>query len=296
MKILPIAAALACGALALPVASAAQEVDFSLKPKPGLKTKVTTQQTSTGSQRVSAGERDFEMKFETSRKGVYTQTLLAVKNGKIMKLERNYEDSGSTLKATVNGEDREPQEREAALAWKHVRIEWSEDGDAAVTVKEDEEWVEPEGSLKKAIRPKRWRRGPPLPNEAKSVGETWEISGEDAHKLFQMEPRTGRDGEEIALPDVTARFEFASIATLRKMKCAVLKMEMTSEREGSKSTTRATLHYSIEHRVIVQVESSGEESGSREREGPDGSTIEQERSGTSKQKVTVEILEPGKDA
>lgn len=296
MKILSLAAAIACGALASPMPSIAQEVDFSQKPKSGLKTKITMTQSSTGSQQMSMGEREFGMTFSTTRKEIYTQTLVEVTDGKIMKLERNYEDSGSTLKATVNGDEREPQERESPLAWKHVRIVWSEDGDATATVKEDDEWVEPEGSVKKSIRPKRWRRGPPLPTGTKKVGESWEVSGEEAHKLFGMQARTGPDGEEVPLPDMTARFELASMATLRDMPCAVLKMEMTSEREGSKSTTRATLHYSLEHRVIVQVESSGEESGSREREGPDGATVHQERSGTNKQKITVEILEAGKDA
>lgn len=285
----------------LPWAAAqeAETVNFNALPNVGLKYKVTATQSQRSQRTISIGDQDpREMTSDTKSKYVFTQSILEIKNGKISKLARKYEDYENKGTLEMSGQDPRELDNEAPLAWKHVRISW-EDDEVTVEVEEDEEWSEPEGRLRRMIRPKRWRQSAiPLPKEPKKVGDTWELTGEEAEKAFPRTPRRNRQGELMELPDreLKVAYEFASIGEHQKMRCAVIKMKLTSEIEDQgKTESTYEIHYSLEHRIVVGIKTQTKGSTSVEREIGDRSfTMESERSG--KTTMTVKIVEPGKPA
>jgi len=293
---------------------AGETVDFSKAPAPGLKFKVTVKSTSESSRTMTMDENEpVASKSTVTSEQVYTQAVLKVKDSKIVKLEREYEDhstrtvreggrSGRRPRREGRGEAG-PQERENPLAWKHIRIEWTED-EAKVTVKEDEEWTEPEGRLKRMIRPERFRsHAIPLPKETKDVGDTWELSEEEAKKFFKPRIRRrggrggrggGGEGEEVDV-DIEAEFEFADITDYKERRCAVIKMKVTmSLGEDSTQKTVSSGYFSLKHRIFLGIESKTTAEMKRTMERRER-TIAIEMSMEGKSTYAVKILEEEKE-
>ena len=197
----------------VPVSAAAQEaVDFSKAPAEGLKYKVVSKTHSEGTASQTRGEQTSELKMTGDRESTFVDTIVAVKEGKIVKLEREYEDVSSKM---VMESDRSeaPREREqdSPLAWKHFRVEWNEDGEATVQVKSDDAWGNAEEALKRGLRPKRLRRPLfPLPAGKKTVGESWELSDEDVKVLARYYSGLEGFGPGLGL----YAFGFLSFATV----------------------------------------------------------------------------------
>jgi hypothetical protein len=209
-------------------AAAAQEaVDFSQAPAPGLKYKVVSSTNSETKRSMTVGERELAMKTTGEREATFVDTILAVKEGKIVKMEREYEDVSSKA-VTESDQLEEPREREqdSPLAWKHFRAEWNEDGDVTVKVKDDDAWGDVDDRLKRQLRPKRLRRPLfPLPRGPKTVGESWELSDENVKTYFPPRRPRRRSGEEAPpIPQtVSGKLTLVEITDHQELRCAVLK-------------------------------------------------------------------------
>lgn len=275
----------------VPLASAGPQdtVDFSLAPAKGLKFKVTEKQTTKTEGSITIDDMEPRpMNGSTKKTTIYTQTILDVKDGKIVKLEREYEESGTTRESDRSPE---PQERESPLAWKHVRAEWKDD-ECKVEVKEDDEWTEPGGGLKRHLSPGRLRNPLiPLPGEAKNVGDSWELDEEALKKFFgKTRPPTGM-GEDAPEIERKASFKFTHIVVWKEMKCAAIKMKLkVSAGEIMSQTSDVTCFYSLKHRIVVGMKGTGSQEVNASREMGSRS-MKIESSGTSQINTEVKILE-----
>jgi len=264
-------------------------VDFTKPPAKGLKYKVIQKRTGQSETTLAVSDREpREISQTTSGKMVFTQTILEVKDGKIVKLDRVYEEAGSR---TENDQMPEPREQENPLAWKHIRAEWNEDGECKVEIKEGDEWTEPEDKMKRRLRPQMLRNPLiPLPEESKKVGDSWELDEEAAKKFFGKPPTLpGEDAPEI---EREAKFKITGITDFKEMKCAVIKMvSKISVDESMSQTMEATCYYSLKHCIIVGMKGTGTNRVNRTMERGE-MIFEIDSSGTQKINAEVKILGP----
>lgn len=282
-------------------ASAQEAVDFSKAPPAGLKYKLVSRSHSEGSMSGTMGEQSFEQKQTSDRESTYVDTILAVKDGKIVKMEREYEDV-STKMVVESDRLEAPREREqdSPLAWKHFRVEWSEDGEATAKVKEEEAWGAVEDQIKQRLRPKQLRRPFfPLPRESKTVGESWELSDEEVKAYFPPRRRRGRGGGEESPPipqKVSGKLTLEEITDFQDLRCAVIKARFSveiGESGDNKTKLEQTCYYSLKHRIVVGIR--GTSNGSTSRSGERGGrSFEVSSSSTGKFEVKVTIVNAGK--
>jgi hypothetical protein len=284
-----------------PVSASAQEaVDFGKAPAAGLEYKVVSRSHGEGSMSGTMGEQSFQRKQTSDRESTYIDSILAVKNGKIVKMEREYEDvSGKVVTESDRLPEPRKREQDSPLAWKRFRVEWNEDGEATARVKEDDAWGEVGEQLKRQLRPKQVRRPFfPLPQESKTVGESWELSDEQAKAYFPPRRRRRRGGgESPPIPQrVSGKLTLEKITDFQDLRCAVIKASFVveiGESGDNKTKLTQTCYYSLKHRIVVGIR--GSSSGSMSRSGErQGRSFEVSSSSTGTLEVKVTIVNAGK--
>jgi hypothetical protein len=241
------------GLTAVTFAATLESVDFSKPPQEGAKFKVTETQKMTMKGTQEARGQEIDLSTNVDVKQVYTHKILAVKENKVTKIEREYEDSGmkQTVESSMSPEPRE-QETPNPVAWKTIRADIQDDT-FTVKVKDGDEWTEAEEKIRN-LYTSHLLRYPlvPLPDGPKEVGESWELEGDDIKKIFPPS-RFGEQGGEV---DGSFKGTLEGISEINGTRCAVLKVQtqMTVEpREGIelKINLKGTAHYSLAHNFVI---------------------------------------------
>jgi len=223
-------------------------VDFSRPPDQGMRIKVTEQIKGRLTGTLEIGGNEVAIGSPLDATEIYVHTVLEVKERKVLKIQREYEESGGEDDATP-------------LAWKTLRATWEEDGDGegSITVKEDEEW-KPAGELLTRFVTLRSLRQPILllPPRKMEAGQSWEFGAKEIRRYFPAV----KLGNAAAKLGGEGKITFREVARIKDEKCAVLDVEIQidSSIEGTEvSTTRlaGVVHYSLEHRVIVGLKGKG---------------------------------------
>jgi len=254
-----LSAVVVLGLSAATFAATLESVDFSKPPQAGSKFKFTetTKMNMKGSQ--EAGGNEMEMSITGNGKEVFTHTILEVKENKITKIEREYEDAGmkQTIEMSVLPEPRE-QEQPDPLAWKTVRAEIEDDA-FTMKVKDGDEWTEAEEKIRKKFTPELLRHPLiPLPKGTKEVGESWSLQGEELKKIFPP-TRFGEEGGEL---DGKYKATLDGIAEVNGIRCAVIKVQgeiNLQPREGVevKLVLNGKAHYSLQHNFVIAMVMKG---------------------------------------
>ena len=263
-----------------------ESVDFSRAPAQGLKFKMTRTITVKATSTRTRGETEVETTVSADLKEVFTQAYLEVKQGKVRKLGREYEDFSSHM---VMESDKMPEhkvkEKDGFLAWKHVRATWNDEGEITREVKEDDEWTAAGDMICMWLNAGTLLHPAfPLPKKEKEVGDTWEP---DAKKVV-MNIIKG-PGMKIDKVDFEGSVEvkLADIRKYKELRCAVLEfsIDVTSEQGNNPGVKmKGSAFYSLEHRIVVGLESEASIKMGGERE---------EGEGTLKAAAAVKVLEAG---
>lgn len=300
-----VAVALVSTAFAVPP----DTVDFSLVPEAGLKFKVTEAQNITIQGKLAYTDSEVEMNLDQKIDGkeVFTQTIKKVTDGRIVEIEREYEDAGQKM-VTRTEMLPEPQEleRSSPVAWKHFRAAWKEDGFSLV-VKDDDEWKEARDDIKQRLSPRRLLQPKmPFPAGPKKVGDSWELSAKDLKDYFADTAGGGAGASEVEV-DGTARFTFVEVADFevsdkKAEKCAVIDFKIKlrvslGDGPSPEFTLNGRLYYAIQPRIFYGMKGEGTMriQGEQQR---GGQTVRLDLNGTLKSNLKVEVLvrpEPEKE-
>jgi len=273
----------------------AETVDFSLTPQPGLKFKVSETQKIKIEGKLSFAEAEVEINLDQAIDGkeVFTQTIKDVKDGKIVEVEREYEDAGQkVLTRTELLPEPQEMERTSPVAWKHVRASWKDDGFSLV-VKDDDVWKEAEDDIKRRLSPRRLLQPKmPFPPGPKKVGDSWELSAQDLKDYFA--DTAGGGGETETEVDGSARFTLTKVDDKQGPKCAVIEFEVTlkvrlGEGPTPEFTIKGELYYAIQARVFYGMKGAGTMriKGEQTR---GGQTVGLDLNGTLNSELKVEVL------
>jgi hypothetical protein len=290
------------GLLALALLCAAsrgldEEVDFARRPAAGLRFRVTDKQEIRCAGKVTR-ENDpeaMDLTQQISSEASFAQTVVEVKDGEIIALEREYEEVSRKITARTSRVD-EPQEIEQSdgVAWKHYRARWK-DGELVLEVRDEDTWRAPGEQAKRRLSPTRLRDPlVPLPRGRKKVGESWELEGPVLRDYFSDLGETGTaTGREL---DGSARFTLTGFEDLTGDRCAViafeLKLEVEAELERYAFTLTGQIHYSLRHRIVVRMKGDGPLRIASDREQL-GRAMQIRLTGTRTMDRTVKILSAG---
>jgi len=280
------------GLTAVTHAATLESVDFSKPPKEGAKFKLTETQKMSMKGTQEARGSEIELKISANGKEVYTHKILAVKENKVTKIEREYEDAG--MKQTIEHSMMpEPQEQEMPnpLAWKTIRADIQDDG-FTIKVKDGDEWTEAEEKVRRHFTPHLLRHPlVPLPKGTKEVGESWELDGDELKKIFPP----SRFGEESGDIEGTYKATLDSISEINGVRCAVIKftMKVTLEMQPGaelKFNLNGTAHYSLQHNFVIGMVIKGTITQEADVE-QGGMTIKSSLNGDLGVDVKVKVLE-----
>ena len=280
--------------LSLAFSFPAETVDFSKIPDQGLKFKVSESMKFKMEGTVTAGEQELSMTQNMSGKQIYTQTYVKVKDGKILEIEREYEDAVQKM-VVENDMMSEPHEQEMPnpLAWKHIRAKWNDDDEFTLEVKEEDAWKEAEDNIKARLNAKKvLQPNIPLPKGEKKVGDTWKLSAEELKSYFADSVKSVEDTEVDI--EGTAEFELAEITEIKGVKCAVIKFKFNltmkmGDNPSPKIDMSGLIHYSIDHKVFYGMKGKGtvKVEGEMEQMGQD---ISMDLTGPIEMEVKVKVL------
>jgi hypothetical protein len=280
---------------AIGYAAPQETIDFARLPAQGLKFSVSSA-TSTTTMVVTPEDGQSTTTKETSRRtNVFTQEILALKDGEVVRVERDYGDCGAstTLESESATEPRE-MERASPLAGRRIRVGWH---GKVVKIGEREggKWVEASGRVKRSIRLGRVRRPIiPLPKTRKKVGETWEFGPQELKDYFSFSNLRflGYDADEEG-PAMKAVFRIARVLRYEGMNCALIKMSLhISVGEGVSKSIDGVCYFSLRHRIVVGMKATGR--SIIDRRGEQGGVRFLFKSETnSKMAATVKILAEG---
>jgi len=247
-------------------------VDFSLAPAQGLKFKMTRTVVVRATSIRTRGDTEVEMKMSADLKEVFSQTFLEVKQGKVRKLDREYEDfSGKMVVENEMLPEPRVNEEEGFLAWKHVRAAWDDDGEITHEVKEEEEW---KGAGEKICK---WLNAGtllhpafPHPGKVKKVGDSWDL---DPVKVMDIIKGPSMKIGKTRF-DGTTEVKLVDIRPYEKLECAVLEFTFDVESKGDDEEPelkmKGTAFYSLKHRIVVGMKASGSLKMSGERDRGEG--------------------------
>lgn len=263
-----------------------ERVDFSRAPAQGLKFKMTRAITVKATSTRTRGETEMEKKISADLKEVFTQTYLEVKQDKVRKLGREYEDfSGKVvMESDMMPEPREKEEDDF-LAWKHVRATWDDEGEITREVKEDDAWTAADERTCKWLNARTLLHPAfPLPMKEKEMGDTWKLDSGKVIRDIIKGPSMKVDRVDF---EGTVEVKLADIRKYKELRCAVLEfsVDVQSKKEDSPNIKmKGAAYYSLKHRIVVGLESEGTLKIDAARE---------EGEGTLKVAVTVKALEAG---
>lgn len=280
------------GVTAVTFAATLESVDFSKPPKEGAKFKLTETQKMTMKGTQEGQGTEIELSITANGKEVYTHKILAVKENKVTKIEREYEDAGmkQTIEHSMLPEPRE-QEMPNPLAWKTIRADIQDDA-FTIKVKDGDEWTEAEEKVRRHFTSHLLRHPlVPLPEGTKEVGESWELDGDDLKKMFPP----SRFGEQSGEIEGTYKGTLDSIADVKGDRCAVIKftMKITLELQPGaelKFDLNGTANYSLQHNFVTGMVIKGTITQKAEIEQM-GTTITSSLKGNLAVDVKVKVLE-----
>ena len=238
---------LGIAALTLAFAAPETEVDFAKPPEQGKQFKVTEKVNVVFKMKVTINGEEQEIDVTQKQSEVFTQKILAVKDGKIRQVEREYEDATASGQATP-------------LSWKRIRGAWDDDGELTLTMHADETWKPAPDSIRAFLTPGALLQPiAPFSKGVKKPGMTWEVD----EKLLKKYFAPMRFGSPDATVSGEWSFIFEGVSEIRGMKCAVLKHKLQLDVQNVQGggsvafTITGPIHYSLDHRFVVGMKAKG---------------------------------------
>ncbi len=274
-------------------AAATKSINFDLRPEAGLKIAVKGKMTVALDGTMSQGEMEHTFKQSMAESQNYTQKFTEVKENKITKVERTYEESTVKTKLEIEVLP-EPQEseNENPVAWKSYRADMSGEDEIKLEVKDGDEWTAAAGPAKKQLTRRRLESPlMPLPKGTKQVGESWEFSGKELKDYFQ-DPGSDEEGMDVEM-DGTGTFELAEIKPIYGVMCGVIKFKLQLGMDiqsgiTAKMVISGTAIYNIKHRVYTEVKLEGTMNAEGEPEESEGGSLQMK--GKVAQKATAKVV------
>lgn len=274
-------------------APATDSIDFDLRPESGLKIAVKGKMSVALDGMMSQGEMEHSFKQSMAESQAYSQKFLEVRENKITKVERVYEESTIKTKLELDmlPEPRETED-ENDVAWKSFRADLSGE-EVKLEVKDGDDWTPASSRVQKQLTRRRLESPlMPLPKGKKRVGESWEFTGKELKDYFQD---SSSDDEEMDVQmEGTGTFELAEIKPIAGVLCGVVKFKLQLSMElqagiTAKMAMTGTAIYNIKHRVYTEVKLNGtmNAEGESEQAGEGGSL---EMKGKVAQQVTAKIV------